>query len=188
MQKFDFHATPLSGLYIVNRYLIEDVRGFFSRFFCAKEFHRIGFDHSISQMNHTKTEHKGTVRGFHYQNVPYAEIKIVSCIKGRVLYVAIDIRQNSPTFLKWFAVELSEKNNKSLYIPAGFAHGFQTLEDDCELLYMHSEFYNSDSEGALNILDPAISMEWPLNISQISKRDASSPMININTFKGLNVK
>ena len=188
MVKFDFSATPLSGLYVVNRYLIEDERGFFSRFFCAKEFLRIGFDHSICQMNHTKTGLKGTVRGFHYQNAPYAEIKIVSCVKGRVLDVAIDIRLNSPTFLQCYSVELSENNNKSLYIPAGFAHGFQTLEDDCELLYMHSEFYNSDSEGALNILDSAISMEWPLNISQISKRDANHPMININTFKGLKVK
>ena len=92
------------------------------------------------------------------------------------------------TFLKWYSEELSEKNNKSLYIPEGFAHGFQTLEDDCELLYMHSEFHNSEVEGAINVLDPEISMEWPLNIEQISERDNRHPMIDISTYKGLKIK
>ena len=188
MQKFDFVSTSLADLYVVKRNFVRDNRGFFSRFFCAKEFLRVGFSHSIAQMNHTMTEKKGTVRGFHYQKFPYTETKIVSCVKGRILDVAVDIRQNSPTFLQWYSVELSEDNNKSLYIPDGFAHGFQTLEDDCELLYIHSEFYNPDAEGAINILDPEISMEWPLNIAQISERDGSHPMININIFKGVKIK
>jgi len=186
-QKFDFISTPLAGLYVVDRKLVGDERGFFSRFFCAKEFSQIGLSNPIVQMNHTMTEKKGTVRGFHYQKFPYTVTKIVSCIKGRILDVAVDIRQNSPTFLQWYSEELSEDNNKSLYIPDGFAHGFQTLEDDCELLYLHSEFYNPDAESAINILDPELSMEWPLSITQISERDSNHPMIDVNIFKGIKI-
>ena len=185
MQRFNFISTSIDGLYIVERNLVKDERGFFSRFFCEKEFLRVGLNHSIVQMNHTMTLKKGTARGFHYQKFPFTETKIVSCIKGRILDVAVDVRQNSPTFLQWFSIELSEDNNKSLYVPNGFAHGFQTLEDNCELIYIHSEFYSPDAEEALNILDPVIAMEWPLNISQISERDGNHPMIDINKFKGV---
>ncbi len=185
MQNFNFNLTSLSGLYVVNRNLAKDERGFFSRFFCAKEYQRIGFDSQIAQMNHSMTKEKGTVRGFHYQNPPFTEVKIVSCIKGSIFDVVIDIRRNSPTFLKWYSIKLSDNNNKSLYIPAGFAHGFQSLEDNCELLYMHSEYYNQGSEGGLNILDPALCVEWPLSITCVSQRDANHPKINKSTFKGL---
>ena len=187
MQRLNFTSTLIDGLYIVERNLVKDERGFFSRFFCVEEFSRIGFSGSIAQINHTMTEKKGSVRGFHFQKAPYTETKIVSCVRGRVLDVAVDIRRNSPTFLHWHAEELSEKNKKSLYIPDGFAHGFQTLEDNCELLYLHSEFYNPGAESAINILDPEISMEWPLSIEKISERDSSQPMINKNIFKGVTV-
>jgi dTDP-4-dehydrorhamnose 3,5-epimerase len=188
MQNFDFFSTPLAELYVVKRNHIEDSRGSFSRFFCEKEFLRIGFSDSIVQINHTVTKRKGTIRGFHYQNFPCTETKIVSCIRGKVLDIAVDIRHNSPTFLQWHAEELSEKNRRGMYIPNGFAHGFQALEDDCELIYMHSEFYNPDVESAINVLDPEISMEWPLERTRISEKDASHPMININKFKGIKIK
>jgi len=188
MQNFDFTPTPLTGVYTVDKKLIEDERGFFNRFFCEREFSRIGFNHSIAQINHTKTLERGVIRGFHYQKPPHNEIKIVSCVKGSVLDVAVDIRQGSPTFLHWYAIELSEKNKKSLYIPNGFAHGFQSLEDDSELIYLHSEFYNSDAEEALNAMDPEISMDWPLALTKMSNRDRNHPMINLNIFKGIKVK
>ena len=156
-------------------------------FFCAEEFSRIGFNKSFVQINHSITKRKGTVRGFHFQKTPYTETKIVSCLKGRIFDVAVDIRMDSPTFLQWHAEELSENNNKSMYIPDGFAHGFQTLEDNCELLYLQSEFYTPGAEDSINVLDPKISIEWPLNITQISKRDSAQPMIDINIFKGVKV-
>ena len=187
IQKFNFVSVLIDGLYIVERNSIKDERGSFCRFFCAEEFSRIGFNKSIVQINHSLTNKKGTVRGFHFQKTPYTETKIVSCLKGSVFDVAVDIRMDSPTFLQWHAEELSENNNKSMYIPDGFAHGFQTLEDNCELLYLHSEFYTPSAEDSINVLDSKISMEWPLNITQISKRDSAQPMIDINIFKGVKV-
>ena len=187
IKKFNFVSVLIDGLYIVQNNSIKDERGSFCRYFCAEEFSRIGFNKSIVQINHSITKKKGTVRGFHFQKAPHTETKIVSCLRGRVFDVAIDIRMDSPTFLQWHAEELSENNNKSMYIPDGFAHGFQTLEDDCELLYLHSEFYNPGAEDSINVLDSKISIEWPLNITQISKRDSTQPMIDINIFKGVKV-
>jgi len=183
---FDFTETPLDGLYVIRRQKIGDSRGFLSRFFCADEFRSIGLTKQVVQINHTLTKKKGSVRGMHYQNPPYTEIKIVSCIKGEILDVAVDIRSGSSTFLQWHSEVLSADNQASLYIPEGFAHGFQALSDDCELIYLHTEFYEKSSEGALNARDPVLLIDWSLPISEISDRDRSHPEIN-NNFKGIQI-
>ncbi len=184
MQRFDFFDSPLAGLKIVQRKLIEDARGFLSRFYCAEEFAKFGFNKPISQINHTFTRQKGAVRGLHYQQPPHAEIKLVSCLKGEVFDVAVDLRKNSPTFLHWHGEVLSENNRRSLLIPQGFAHGFQTLSDDCELIYLHSAPYVKEAEAAMNVIDQKVGIRWPLEITALSERDTSHPMIE-NDFEGM---
>jgi dTDP-4-dehydrorhamnose 3,5-epimerase len=184
-QRLDFVSTSLNGLYSIKRKPIKDQRGFINRLFCAEEITGIGLKNTIVQINHTMTRQKGAIRGLHFQYSPYTETKTVTCLKGKVFDVAVDIRKNSPTFLQWHAEELSEYNHASLYIPDGFAHGFQALTNDCELLYLHSEFYQSDAEGALNVLDPRLSIDWPLQITEISERDCNHSMINL--FKGIEI-
>ena len=177
-QHFNFLKSKIEGLYIIERSLIEDDRGFFSRFFCEEEYKKIGFGQSIKQMNHTFTKKKGSLRGMHFQSKPFQEIKIVRCIKGKVFDVAVDIRKDSPTFLQWHGEILSADKGTSLYIPQGFAHGFQTLTNNCELLYIHSDFYKQDAEGVLNAFDPKINISWPLEVTEISDRDRNSPLID----------
>ena len=184
MQRFDCIDTQLTGLKIIQRKPIEDARGFLSRFYCAEAFHTYGFSKTIGQINHTLTIKKGAVRGLHYQKPPHAEIKLVGCFKGEVFDVAVDLRKNSPTFLHWYGEVLSENNQRSLLIPEGFAHGFQTLTQDCELIYLHSAAYVKDAESALNVNDPKLGIAWPLSISELSKRDRSHPMIELN-FEGM---
>lgn len=184
MARFDCVDTPLLGLKIVQRKPIEDTRGFLSRFFCAEEFKEFGFNKPISQINHTLTHQKGTVRGLHYQQPPHTEIKLVSCIKGEVFDVAVDLRKNSPTFLQWHGEVLSEHNQRSLLIPEGFAHGFQTLTEDCELIYLHSAPYIKEAEAALNVTDPKLAITWPLSITEISERDRLHLMIKLD-FEGI---
>lgn len=186
-QRFNFVETPLVGLYKIERIPIQDSRGFFSRFFCAEEFKEIGFTSPIAQINQTLTKQKGTARGMHYQCSPHTETKIVTCIRGGVFDVAIDIRKDSPTFLQWHAEILNPESQTGLYIPEGFAHGFQALKEDCELLYIHSAFYQSDAEGALNAIDPKLDIDWPLEITEISERDRKHPMIDIK-FEGIDIK
>ena len=183
-QRFDFIETPLAGLVRVDRKPAIDSRGFFSRFFCEKEFREIGFTEPVAQMNHTLTRNKGTVRGMHFQNPPHTESKIVSCIRGEILDVAVDIRKGSPTFLMWHAEVISAKSHASLFIPNGFAHGFQALAADCELLYIHSAAYAPGAEGALNALDPALAIDWPLEVTELSERDSSHPMLD-SQFEGI---
>jgi dTDP-4-dehydrorhamnose 3,5-epimerase len=177
MSRFDFLETKLSGLKLVQRKPIEDARGFFARFYCAEEFREAGLSKSIAQINHTFTRVKGAVRGLHFQNPPNAETKLVSCISGAVLDVAVDLRADSPTFLSWHGEILSAENRRSLLIPEGFAHGFQTLTEDCELIYLHTVPFHPESEGALNVADPALAIEWPLAISELSERDLEHPFI-----------
>lgn len=154
-----------------------DDRGFFCRFFCIEEFRTITPLRPISQINHTQTVKKGAVRGLHFQYPPHAECKIVSCLRGEVFDVAVDIRKGSPTFLQWQGQVLSAENNKSYLIPEGFAHGFQTLTEDCELLYLHSAPYCAEAEGALHFNDPMIGVSWPLPVTEISDRDLSHPFL-----------
>ncbi len=177
-QRFDFQSAPMAGLYTIEKKPISDSRGFFSRLFCAEELQEIGLHKPIVQMNHTHTNKKGSIRGMHYQTPPHAETKIVTCIRGAVMDVAVDIRHNSPTFLHYYTEELTAQNQKSLFIPEGFAHGFQTLSDDCELLYLHTAHYQSDAEAGLNPKDPALGIEWPLMSTELSKRDQNHPMID----------
>jgi len=185
-KRFDFHATPLEGLWVIQRKPIKDQRGFFSRFFCAEEFRVAGLKKPIAQINHTRTFKKGAVRGMHFQYQPHAECKIVSCLRGEVYDVAVDIRKGSPTFLHWHSVILSAANQKSMLIPEGFAHGFQTLIEDCELIYLHTVPFTDLSEAAINIADPEVGIIWPIPITDISDRDLHHPFIT-DKFKGVEV-
>jgi dTDP-4-dehydrorhamnose 3,5-epimerase len=164
----------MTGLKIILRSPIEDARGSFARLFCARE---LGLQKPLAQINHSLTRKKGAVRGLHFQHPPHAETKIVMCLRGRVFDVAVDLRPESPTFLRWHGVELSPGNRKAYWIPEGFAHGFQTLEEDCELLYLHTEYYAPAVEGALNAADPRLAIDWPAAISDISDRDRSHAFI-----------
>lgn len=184
MARFDFLPTPLSGLRLVQRKAIEDHRGFLSRFYCADEFRDAGLVRPIAQINHTLTCKKGAVRGLHFQQPPHAEAKLISCLHGEIWDVAVDLRRESPTFLHWHGEVLSAENRKSLLIPEGFAHGFQTLTEDCELIYLHSETYHPESEGALNVSDPKLSITWPLKMCDLSERDRNHAFIN-RDFQGI---
>lgn len=178
MGMFHLHETPLADLILVQRQRMEDVRGFFSRFFCAAELAAAGFATPIAQINHTFTMRRGSIRGLHYQKVPHAEVKFISCMRGEIFDAAVDIRAGSPTYLKWHAEILSADNSRSLLVPKGFARGFQTLTDDCELIYLHSQPYAAGSEGGLNATDPALRIHWPLPFTDISQRDAAHPLLS----------
>ena len=184
MSRFDFIDTPLVDLKLVQRKVIEDDRGFLSRFYCAEEFRNDVYGKPIIQINHTLTRRKGAVRGLHFQYPPHAEIKMVSCLSGEIFDVAVDLRHDSPTFLNWHGEVLSASNRKSLLIPEGFAHGFQALTEDCELLYLHTAPYLSEAEGALNVADPRLGITWPLSITDLSSRDRNHPYIKDN-FQGV---
>jgi dTDP-4-dehydrorhamnose 3,5-epimerase len=179
-----FTPTPLYGSYEISLSPRSDSRGWFARFFCKEEFKKIGHEKEWVQMNHSYTAEKGAVRGMHFQNPPYAEIKMVRCIAGSVYDVIIDIRKNSPTFLRFYAVELSALKKNMLYIPEGFAHGFQTFTKNCELIYLHSEYYTPNVEGGIRYDEPLINISWPLPVREISERDANHPYLNDN-FKGI---
>lgn len=179
-----FSETTLKGCYVVTLEPKGDDRGWFARTYCKKEFLKIGHEKEWVQMNHSFTEKKGTVRGMHYQIPPFGEIKMVRCISGSVFDVVVDIRKDSPTFLKWFGVELSAANKKMIYIPEGFAHGFQTLTENCELIYHHSTFYEPGAEAGLNVLDARLDIHWPEAIVNLSERDISHEFL-IDNFKGI---
>lgn len=185
MSRFNIIPTPLEGLKLVERKAIVDNRGFLARFYCAEEFSEAGFvKKPIVQINHTLTRKKGAVRGMHFQHAPHAETKLVSCLKGEIWDVAVDLRRNSPTFLQWHGEILSAANLKSLLIPEGYAHGFQALTADCELIYLHTEPYNADAEGAFNVIDLRLSITWPLPIGELSERDRNHPFVK-SDFQGL---
>lgn len=184
MHRFNFIPAPLTGVFVVERLKAFDQRGFFSRFFCVEEFRDAGLHIGVAQMNHTLTQRKGAVRGMHFQYPPHAEDKLVSCLRGEIYDVAVDLRSDSDTFLHWHAEILSANNARSLFIPSGFAHGFQTLSEDCELLYLHSKPYAPSAEGALNARDPTLAIFWPLPFSDISERDASHPYLT-SEFHGI---
>lgn len=178
--------TTIDDLYEVDLEPIKDSRGFFARAFCINEFSSIRSDIKIVQINHTLTVEKGSVRGMHFQNPPFCEAKFVRCIRGSVFDVAVDLREGSPTFLKWHGVELTADNMKMLVIPEGFAHGFQTLEDNCELIYLHTQFYNKESESGVRYDDPAININWKLPVANMSDRDKTHKLID-NYFKGIKI-
>jgi dTDP-4-dehydrorhamnose 3,5-epimerase len=172
-----YSETSLPGVYVIEMQPFEDARGSFSRVFCAREMREYGLPFELAQINRATNRKAGTIRGLHYQREPHSEIKIVSCTSGGVFDVAVDIRPDSPTYLEWFGTELSAENQRLLYIPAGFAHGYQTLTDDAKLIYLVSEFYAPDAEGGLRFDDPAIGINWPLEISAVSEKDSGWPLI-----------
>lgn len=177
MGKLTVIPQPLVGLAVIETAAFEDHRGSFARLFCSGELAALGLG-SIVQINHSLTRAVGAVRGLHFQRPPKAEAKLVRCLAGRVLDVAVDLRAGSPTYLKWHAVELTAANRLALFLPRGFAHGFQTLTPDCELLYLHDEFYSPEHEGGLRHDDPALSIPWPLPVADLSERDASHPLLS----------
>jgi dTDP-4-dehydrorhamnose 3,5-epimerase len=181
-----FNKTSINGVYLIDLDLFEDERGWFARTFCKNEFEKIGFTEEWVQVNHSFTKRRGTLRGLHFQNPPNTEIKLVRCIAGKIFDVAVDLRINSPTFLKWFGTELSAANKKMLYIPAGVAHGFLTLSDDVEIIYHHSAFYTPSSEGGIHYLDPSLKINWPGEILHLSERDKNFPHLSAN-FKGIEI-
>lgn len=184
MSRFDVSTTPLRDLKIVRRQRFGDSRGFLSRLFCAQELVQSGWQKPIAQINHTYTAKRGTVRGMHFQHAPHAEMKLVCCLHGEVWDVAVDLRANSPTFLQWHAEKLSSENNCALLIPEGFAHGFQTLTDDVDMLYCHSAAYAPDAESGLHPLDERLAIAWPLPVGELSSRDADHPILT-EKFSGV---
>lgn len=184
MSRFEFSATPLAGLMRVRRKVLADERGSLSRLFDPQEMAAGGWHHPVAQINHTVTRHAGTVRGLHYQLPPHAEHKLVSCVRGEVWDVAVDLRRGSPTFLHWHAERLSADNACALWIPEGFAHGFQALEDGVELVYVHSAPYVAASEAGLSALDPRLAIAWPLPVQGLSARDQAHGLVT-DGFSGV---
>lgn len=182
--RFDIQPTSLPGLNLVVRKPLGDSRGYLERMFCADELQDVFGTRRIVQINHTLTQTKGTVRGMHFQFAPHAEMKFVSCLRGSVFDVAVDLRKGSSTFLCWYAELLSADNHKTLAIPEGFAHGFQTLTDNCEMLYLHTAAYAPGAEAGLNPRDAKLAIEWPMHIAEISPRDAAHALI-ADDFEGV---
>jgi dTDP-4-dehydrorhamnose 3,5-epimerase len=182
--RFDILDTPLAGLRVIQRKPIGDSRGYLERLFCMNELQTLAMGKHIAQINHTLTASRGTVRGMHFQRPPHAEIKFVSCLRGEVFDVAVDLRHNSPTFLHWYAEVLSADNHKTLVIPEGFAHGFQTLTDNCEMLYFHTHTYQPEAEGGLNAQDPRLNIQWSLPVGDVSPRDGGHPFLD-ERFSGV---
>ena len=186
MSRYRIHDTQITGLKLIERKPIGDERGFLQRLFCQESLDLVLAGKTIRQINQTLTRQLGAIRGMHYQAPPHAEIKIVSCLKGKVWDVAVDLRKGSPTFLRNHAVTLSEDAPQSYLIPEGFAHGFQALTSDCELIYLHTVDYNAVFEAGLNALDPRLGIKWPMVISERSKRDEQHAMLTDN-FVGIEV-
>jgi dTDP-4-dehydrorhamnose 3,5-epimerase len=180
----EFKAADIKGLYTVQLQKFEDERGLFARTFCKDEFRKIGFNKEFVQFNHSVNHHRGTVRGIHYQVHPYSETKLIRCVRGAVYDVAVDLRKDSPTFLKYFGIELSEENMVSVLIPEGFGHGFQTLEDHSALIYHHTQCYTPAAEAGIRFDDPSVNIQWKLPPVMVSEKDRIFQLIDGN-FKGL---
>jgi dTDP-4-dehydrorhamnose 3,5-epimerase len=170
-----FTETELKGAYIIDLERREDNRGFFARTWCQQEFEAHGLVARIVQANMSYNKLKGTLRGMHYQQAPYAETKLVRAVRGAIIDVIIDLRSDSPTYKHWIGVELTADNRRALFVPEGFAHGFQTLEDDTDVSYQVSAFYTPGAEAGARYNDPAFDIQWPLPIGVISDKDANWP-------------
>jgi dTDP-4-dehydrorhamnose 3,5-epimerase len=185
--RFEIFETLIAGLKVLQRSPMGDMRGYLERMFCANELASLSSrPGNIVQINHTLTAKQGTIRGLHFQHPPHAEEKFVSCLQGEVFDVAVDLRRGSPTFLSWHAEVLSAGNHRTMFIPEGFAHGFQTLTPDCGMLYFHTALYEPAAEGGLNAHDPALEIRWPLEVTERSSRDMAHPLIAAG-FGGLAV-
>lgn len=173
-----FTETPLSGAFVLDLERREDDRGFFARTFCAREFEAHGLDSAVVQCNASFNHARGTMRGLHYQLPPAGETKLVRCTRGAIRDVIVDLRPESPTYLRHFAVDLTEENRRSLYVPAMFAHGYLTLADDTEVAYQVGEYYTPGAERGLRHDDPALGIEWPIPVAVISEKDAAWPLLD----------
>lgn len=172
-----FHPTPLADAYTVAWQAREDDRGLFARAFCAEEFGRHGLCSSFVQANISSNRLAGTVRGMHFQRSPHAEVKLVRCVRGALYDVIVDLRHESPTYLRWFGAELTDVNGLTMYVPQGFAHGYQALTADATAFYLVSAPYVPHAEGGLRHDDPRIAIHWPLPIASVSPKDASWPLL-----------
>jgi len=179
-------ATSIADVFLFDRLLHSDERGHFQRLYCRDTLNKFGVDDFVTQINRSYTRKKGTVRGMHYQLPPSAETKVITCLSGEVFDVALDLRTGSPTFLRHVSVHLSASKHQSIVIPKGFAHGFQTLTDNVELLYLHTANYDPVQEAGISPLDKSISIQWPVNIEKISNKDRGLPHVDEN-FKGVSL-
>jgi len=178
--------TRIAGLFVLEATPFEDNRGSFARLFCSQELREIVATRAIAQINLSRTRAVGAVRGLHYQRSPHAEMKFVHCIKGRVWDLALDLRSGSETYLQWHGEELSPLNRRTMVIPEGCAHGFQVLDPDSELLYLHTASYEASAEGGVQPTDPMLNIPWPLPVADLSTRDRSHPLLS-SAFPGLRV-
>lgn len=177
---------PLQGLRLVEIDVVADVRGRFERLFRESDWTGVRPSLHFMQVNLSTTTRRGTVRGMHFQRPPASEAKLIRCVRGRVHDVAVDLRVGSPTFLQWHAVELDAEQPREVFIPEGFAHGFQALADDAQLLYLHTAPWTPDCEGGLRPDDPRLGITWPLPVTGLSERDRSHPLLS-DSFPGIAV-
>lgn len=175
-----FKDTPLKDLKVITNEPISDERGHFARCYCVEEFKNAGIDFQIVQRNHSFNHNKGTLRGMHWQKAPHAEAKLITCCLGSIFDVAVDMREDSPTYLKWFGIELTQRRQRMLYIPPGFAHGYQTLEDDVMVVYSVSAAYHPESSMGMRFDDPAVGIEWPTEVTMLSEKDQHWPLLQFD--------
>lgn len=180
----NWQPTPLQGLFEIRHAPVGDARGRFTRLFCERELAGIRAGLHFTQVNLSETHGAGSVRGLHYQQPPAAEAKLIRCLRGRVFDVAVDVRAGSPTFLQWHAVELADDNDRAVFIPEGFAHGFQVLGDRADLLYMHTAAWTPACEAGLRHDDPRLAIAWPLPVATLSERDRGYALID-DAFAGV---
>jgi len=171
----NFLETKLKGAFIIEMMRLEDERGYFARSFCQDEFQQEGLNPCVAQCNVSFNLHKGTIRGMHYQDYPYWEVKLVRCTRGMIFDVIIDLRPDSPTYLEWTGVKLSPENYRLIYIPEGFAHGFQTIEDNTEVIYQMSECYHPECSKGVKWDDPTFDIDWPISDVIVSEKDTNFP-------------
>ena len=178
------NQAPISGVGVVECEPIGDNRGWFARLYCQSELQELIGARQIVQINFSHTHQVGAVRGLHYQLQPQAEMKMVRCLRGKVWDVVVDLRDGSPTFLSWYGEELSKDNMKMMVVPEGCAHGFQVLDEDSELLYLHTAMYAPSLEGGVRPTDPMLGVDWPLAVKDLSDRDRSHPVLTAD-FAGV---
>src|SRR5262249_25933694 len=184
--RITFHETALRGAFVIELALIRDDRGEFMRTFCARTLAERGLCSVFVQTNQSRTARRGTIRGLHYQAPPVAEAKLLRCVHAAVQGVMVDLRRRSPTFLRWHAEVLTGHDARAVYVPPGFAHGFQTLEDDSEVIYQASAFYTPSAEGCVRYNDPLVNVRWPVAEVILSNKDANCPLLTPD-FRGLEV-
>jgi dTDP-4-dehydrorhamnose 3,5-epimerase len=172
-----FKETMLSGAYVIEPEKISDNRGYFARIWCKNELQQHGLKGDLAQSNVGFSYRKGTLRGLHFQRAPHAEVKIVRCTRGSMFDVIVDLRPESPTYKRWFGVELNDENSRMIYVPEGFAQGYMTLADNTEMNYHTSEFYSAEAASGVRYDDPAFAIRWPLAATVISEQDRNWPLI-----------